>query len=145
MEASHIKNKLNPPLINVEINPGVTHGSEIVGFNDTGIILSKNIATPPETKEVNTIGIKYSGFNIIGKPKIIGSLMLNKLAGIINFLIDLYFSDFANNVAIHNPNVFPLPPTYTAVATTENVRYGNVFPARKASVLAVPAAINTGI
>ncbi len=99
-----------PPWKNTVMNPGVTQGIEIVGLKDIGKIPIKAQATNPEAAGEKTIGITYKGFNIIGKPKMIGSLILKILAGITSLRIALYFSDFANRVAIHNPNVFPAPP-----------------------------------
>ena len=51
------------------------------------------------------------GFNTIGKPKIIGSLMLNSPGKIDNLPNDLYSSRFENRkIAIISPRVIPLPP-----------------------------------
>ena len=94
----------------------------MVGLNEIGKTPINAHATSPETAGEKTIGITYNGFNMIGNPKMIGSLILKIFAGITSFRIALYFSDFANKVAIHNPQVFPAPPICTHVPMIPKTR-----------------------
>ena len=55
-------------------------------------------------------GIIINGFNTIGKPKIIGSLILKIAGPIDNFPKVFNYFDLERNNRIHNPNVDPPPP-----------------------------------
>lgn len=55
-------------------------------------------------------GIEIVGFNIIGAPKIIGSLMFKSDGTVVIFHNCLYLFDLAVNDEIANPIIPPCPP-----------------------------------
>lgn len=57
-ERNQITNRGTPPWKNAVTNPGVTHGIEIVGLNETGINFNNPNTRSPFTGAENIIGIR---------------------------------------------------------------------------------------
>ena len=120
VQITKAKNKLNsetraakmlPPVARYAKTPGgITHGT---ATNVGGIkpIFVKPKAIAAVIGGIINQGITYSGFNTIGRPNVIGSLMLNNPIGAPSFAIVLESSRFEKSrIAIIKPSVIPEPP-----------------------------------
>ena len=110
--------------------------------------LANKYAIPPVIGVVKTIGIKKIGFNIIGTPNTIGSLILNKQVQNDNLNIALNVLILLLPLKLLILKIFPFPPIFIVIKTTINTRCGKLadgVPAINASTLAVIQVINTGV
>ena len=120
--------RLIPPSNGNLANTGVVQGIKlIVGFNETG----KIVVTNPQLKNPVIIGVihcgmKNIGFNIIGTPNIIGSVILNK-DGIKESLPNSLNLAYLPLIIVKT--IAPIKPLAAIPAyTTLGTKYGNGFP-----------------
>lgn len=113
IKATNTAIRLPPVLIKAPIPIGVGHGiCAITGGINCNLIAKYATVALANGAKMN--GTAINGLNTTGKPKIIGSLMLNSPGGTAALPITRNCCDFAKKaINMAKPNVAPDPPIMT--------------------------------